>query len=392
MLPASALLAITLSTHCQVEEVRVAAQSTDLRLVGCGEGFPDNVLWHLDRADSLSGELDGKVTRTLTGKGAIVYVIDTGVKQDHDEFARAEGSAVIQGLAPLGTDRGCSDKPATIDPCFGTDGSLFVNTHGTAVASMVAGRNVGVAPDAKIVAVYGLPAGTDLDKWVVLFDGIIAHAWAPTTPPFNTAIINMSFSPSLASRNDPKFAAFEKKMREMIGGVDRNGAPDPGGKRFLFVSVAGNYVDNPGNQCNADRSSNIFPSVLGTSIDGLIAVGGVDETNNLWVDSCRGSGVDILAPATNLLVASISGRDHYRSGVRLGTNPPGNSGTSYAAPFVAGIAALLLERDPAYTPPQLEALIKATSTHVADPAETTGGGRVAGFDHGPRPPRRRAAR
>ena len=48
------------STHCAALEVAVPATSAiDLQLIGCGKEFPDNLLWHLDRADSIDGSLDG---------------------------------------------------------------------------------------------------------------------------------------------------------------------------------------------------------------------------------------------------------------------------------------------------------------------------------------------
>lgn len=380
----------TISTRCQAEKVSVLTQTTDLRLVGCGDGFPDNLLWHLDRADSLNGELDSSVTRRLTGKGAVVYMFDTGVMSDHDEMMRAAGSIVIGAIHPYGISRGCpnGDDP-TLHPCYTSDTTLFIYTHGTATSSVVAGKNTGIAPDAKLVAVWGDGAANDIDRWIGYFDAIIKHAWDPTTPQFRTAVINMSFVPNYASANDPKFPLFEKKMREMIGGVDANGSPDPNGKRFLFTTIAG----NTGGQCDANGNSNVYPGVLGASIDGLITVAGIDETNHVWSGSCKGAGVDVLAPASNIFVASISAHDHYRSGiVGAAGGVPGNSGTSYAAPYVAGLAALLLEENPDYTPQQLETIIKSTAGHVANADETTGGGRVAMFDLVSRLSRRRIAR
>ena len=379
---AASLSAQTTSTRCQAVDVAVPGSNTiDLRLVGCGDGFPDNLLWHLDRADSRDGALDDHVTRRATGKGVVVYMCDTGVMRDHDEFARATGSAVIDYISVNGLSGYCpeSRNPA-LDPCWSGDGLLAVTTHGTATASMVAGKNVGVAPDAKIVSVFMLPVGQDIDGWIRTFDAIIQHAWNPANPQFRTGIINMSMSPGLASQNDPKFPLFEQKMRQMIGGVDASGAPDPNGKRFLFVAPAGNYVTGPGDQCDPHMNTDVYPAVLGTSIDGLISVAGIDDANHLWERSCGGPNVDVLAPAANLLVASVSAHDHYRSSHAGAGNYPGNSGTSYSAPFVAGLAALLLEKNPDLTPVEIEQRIKAKSSRVANADEMTAGGRVAVFD------------
>ena len=389
---ASALNAQTTSTRCQAEEVRVATSTIDLRLIGCGEGFPDNLLWHLDRADSLDGSLDFETTRKASGKGAVIYLCDTGVMRDHDEFSRPDGTAVIGSIAVNGFDKSCpSGRNTALDPCFSDDIGLFIFTHGTATASVAAGRTTGVAPDARILSVYVETLSGSVDLWIRTLDAIIQHAWDPATPQFKTGIINMSFTVTLASANDPKFPLFEKKMRDMIAGVDQDGSPNPAGKRFLFVTIAGNHIEGRGDHCDASMNSNLYPGVLGAAIDELITVGGLDQSNHIWDQSCRGDVVDVLAPATNMLVASISGHDHYRSGrATLGT--PGNSGTSYAAPYVAGLAALLLEKNPDLTPEELERIIKGTASHTANPDEATAGGRVAVFDMISSRPRHRAAR
>jgi subtilisin family serine protease len=380
----------TSSTLCKVEEVSTTTKIIDLRLVGCGEGFSDNVLWHLDRADSVDGSLDGRSTRITTGKGAVVYVCDTGVMRDHDEFARADGSVVIDGILARDLRPSCpaSVTNPAIQPCFNSDASLFINTHGTSVASVIAGRNTGVAPDAKIVSVYVGDNGSAV--WIDAFDRIIRHAWAPTTPQFKTAIVNMSQVPGFSS-DAASFTDIETKMREMVSGVDAEGRPDPHGKRFLFVTVAGNTNARPEvAHCDSSGNSRLYPASLGPMIDGLITVGGMDKDNRFWSGSCKGPVVEILAPADDILVASISNRDHYRSS-KPHFNAPPNSGTSYAAPFVAGMAACLLEKDPDMTPAELEMRIKATASHTADAVDAPATGRVAIFEVVPASPKRRAA-
>src|SRR2546430_2200455 len=87
------------STHCPATKVAVPGTSAiDLQLIGCGKDFPDNLLWPLARADSIDGSLDGEVPRRATGKGAVVYLIDTGVMRDHDEFARPTGSNILHAV------------------------------------------------------------------------------------------------------------------------------------------------------------------------------------------------------------------------------------------------------------------------------------------------------
>jgi subtilisin family serine protease len=340
-----------MSTLCQAESVNVLPDVNDRRLIGCGEGFPDNLLWNLDRSDSAMGDLDQTVKRKLTGRGAVVYVLDFGgVMQAHDEFARATGPNVIAGLG----------IPACLlQPCELTFIEWAIGGHGTGVASVVAGLRTGVAPDAKIVAVR--PDSSSDADWARALDLIVGHAWDPLTPPFRTAIVTMSSAPGFGRQ----FPQFEERLRRMIGGVDANGNADPNGKRFLFTILGGNLGSLLGSRLghctNPDGLVDIFPAIIGPEVDGLITVGGLGRDEHEWAGACKGPAIEVLAPAEAILVASNSGHDLYRFEPAYYI-----SGTSYATPYVAGMAARLLELDPTLTPQELESRIKSSPSRVGD--------------------------
>ncbi len=187
-----------------------------------------------------------------------------------------------------------------------------------------------------------------------------------------TAVVNISgwVLEKLASMPDPSpvsYAAVEKKIREMIGGVDAQGRPDASGKRFFFV-VAGNNIDNG---CGRSGVVDRFPAILGKDIEGLITVGGMTEENSWWPGACRG-GLEILAPSEGIFSATITANDHYR-----GQRPNLRSGTSFAAPIISGIAARMLSEYPSLTPQEIESAIESTHSRIFDPDASRADGKVA---------------
>ncbi len=111
------------------------------------------------------------------------------------------------------------------------------------------------------------------------------------------------------------------------------------------------------NGCAADGTVIAYPGIFGPSIDGLITVGAITRDNQVWSRSCRGSAVEVLAPGANVFLASGGGIDHY-------FDPAFVAGTSFSTPYVAGMAARILEREPNLTPAQVEARIKASPSRV----------------------------
>lgn len=379
----------TVTTRCATETLRLAAEHTsepvDVRRIGtCSDDQPGNALWFLDRLDSIDGSLDGHFART--GANALVYVLDTGVEINHDEFAYGNVIAGIDVERELFGSGSCGSTNEALHPCFDltSPATVLANSHGTGVASLIGGRRVGVAPGVRIISVnaLGLPEGAN---WLAVFKAVIRTAWDPSTPNVRTAIINMSAQLS----GDPKagdvpYSQLEQKIRDMVGGVDRNGNPDPNGKRFLFVIAGGNSGPTGPNgglgQCDAKNQVHLFPATLGPSIAGLITVGGIGKDNKLWINSCRGPALELLAPAEDMMPAMNSGHDHYRLTF--------SSGTSYSAPIVSGAAAQILSREPNLTPAEVEQRLEATPSFIVDAPEGSAGGKGVYVVFPPEPRRR----
>ena len=109
-----------------------------------------------------------------------------------------------------------------------------------------------------------------------------------------------------------------------------------------------------------------YPAAYGS----VIAVGAIDSSERRASFSNYGSGLDVMAPGVSIY--STQAGDGYQY----------LSGTSAAAPHVAGVAALMLSVNPALTPEEVGATINSTARDISqtgyDP--TTGWGIVNAFD------------
>jgi subtilisin family serine protease len=106
------------------------------------------------------------------------------------------------------------------------------------------------------------------------------------------------------------------------------------------------------------------PRVFPASYQGVLGVGGVQEDGARVASSQTGPHVDLVAPGADVIAAGRTGHARY-------------TGTSFAAAFVAGTAALVRQYHPDLTADQvIERLLATADTLDRDPASGFGAGIV----------------
>ncbi|MFJ4878807.1 type VII secretion-associated serine protease mycosin [Streptomyces sp. NPDC088745] len=247
---------------------------------------------------------------TTRGRGIRVAVIDTGVDARHPQLRDAVDPSRGRTLPLRGVPRG----PVT-------NGTHDEVGHGTEVAGIIAARPrpgtgfVGLAPEATIIPIDqndarggGTPA---------TLAQAIEHAMDQ-----NADIINIS--QDTADTTDPP--GLERAVRAALR------------DDIVVIASAG----NSGSDGTAKRT---YPA----SYDGVLAVAAADRDNERAHFSQTGDFVGIAAPGTDI-VSTFPGGGHCT-----------DSGTSFSAPYVAGLAALLRGKHRGWTAAQVVTRIQQTA-------------------------------
>lgn len=299
-----------------------------------------------------------------TGRGQTVAVIDTGVNR-HDFL----GDRLVGGGDYVSDKQGLED-------CDG---------HGTEVAGIIAANpnnpNIGfkgIAPDATIVSIRqssGNYSGKDPNdpnaqertagNLITLAQAIVRAADRGGVKVINMSVDNCRPAGPITGPEVQLQAALRYAVED---------------KDIVVVASAGNLSENGcPNQNNGPDATH--PTTIVTPpwfSDYVISVAAMDRFGDPASFSVQGPWVSVAAPGTDI-ISLDPGNPKGLANVLLTKEgkPTPIQGTSFAAPYVAGLAALVRERYPTLDAKRVMNRIKVTASH---PAAT--GGRDTLVGHG----------
>lgn len=268
------------------------------------------------------------------GEGVVVAVIDTGVDLDHPD---------LKGRVVPGYDAFSQEEGEDAGDVSSLNYVVSAYKHGSHVAGVIAaeannGKGIaGVAPQAKVMPIKIFADFSDIIKslWAkeedtsytiisILADGIV---WAAD---HGADVINMSLAVSEDS------ATIERAVKYALS------------KDISVIVAAGN-----------DRHLTNNRNYL-AAIAGVVGVGATDEKNAITFFSNSGDYVSVAAPGLDI-ISTVPSFLNFNSYVKM-------SGTSMAAPAVAGVAALMKAKyGTQATPAFIKSRLEQTAVDKGEP-------------------------
>lgn len=269
----------------------------------------------------------------VTGAGQVVAILDTGVDKNHPALAgkvveeacySANGVSGSSSLCPEGVSSSTLINSALP---YGGNCPAGECDHGTHVAGIVAGDGIynaipikGVAPDAKIISiqVFSKSSGDSLVSWTTDQIKGLERVYVLSND-FNIASVNLSLGSMFPYTNICDLSLLNYAYKSSVDKLKSVG--------IATIAAAGN---------NYSSTSISSPACISS----IISVGATTKSDLLPNYSNSAPFLDLLAPGGDTITGS-----------KISSTIPENqfdelSGTSMAAPHVAGAWALLKSQYP----------------------------------------------
>lgn len=300
-----------------IEGGDMSASYVSMRDIGA---LPSVVPWHMENA--LSSLVSAFSENAASFDKVYVFVLDSGVLATHEALEN-------RILGEYGFNATSVDSSDWAD----------VHGHGTSVAGMVAGEtgSIGVCPYVNIIPVRIADASANASVADIgaAIDYVIDMKRNVLSPDAKV-IVNMSYNTRALESGDAE--TFYAGAMLALASED-----------ILFVSSAGNESLNVD---SADEEGDVnLPTILDSPI--LVSVAATTNTHEL-ASSFSNYGyltVETSAPGAGVTLASKLGDASYGVG----------NGTSFAAPYIAGIAAYAWAMNPTLTAAEIRNVLTKTS-------------------------------
>jgi parallel beta-helix repeat protein len=297
---------------------------------------------------NMQSELAWNITQG--NESVIIAIIDTGVDWDHPDLAdnmwnntdEVEDGNDTDANGYIDDIRGWDFVDTTNPGCTDTDcttrdnNPMDFNKHGThcsGIAAAVTNNSIGIAGTCWNCKIMAVRAGYDCSPYGCLDndDSAAAIEYAADN---NASIISMSWGGYSSS----------SLIQDAINYAYTRGV--------VLVAAAGN--DN--------TDSKLYPAAY----DKVIAISATDSGDQKASFSNYGSWVDVSAPGVSIY--STVWNDTYAS----------YQGTSMAAPFVAGLAGLILSKNSSFNQEEIKTILHSTTDNVSS-SQYIGIGRINAY-------------
>lgn len=296
------------------------------------------------------------------GAGQTIAVIDTGVDYTHAMLTGkvVDGACYSRGLCAGGVSE-LVGSAAAGDRCYGINTNASACYHGTHVAAIAAGRLIndaycngcsGIARDADIISIQ---------VFSEVFDGTDSSYFLGIYSSDELSALEYIYS----LRNTYSIAAVNMSYGSVYNNVDYASTCD-----FTYSNLAKQYISllnsaqiaviaSSGNDGQTSHMSS--PACLSE----VISVGATTNYDNVSSFTNLSAELDFLAPGS-AIKAAIPGTDNYAS----------YSGTSMAAPHVAGAFAILRQVQADATLAEITAALNSTAEPVVTQTSAGAVGRI----------------